>query len=82
MGSPGATYTLVRTSNIGGTRPLTEMQSGNVQHREAPTRTTQKREQHDDQYWPESSGQEHQACGVDGKPLTELLALLTLPMVA
>ena len=33
MRSPGAVYTLVRTSSIGATRPFTEMQSGNVRHR-------------------------------------------------
>jgi hypothetical protein len=31
------------------------------------------RGQHDDQHRPESSGQEHQVRGVDGKSLTELL---------
>jgi hypothetical protein len=40
---------------------------------QALARTTQHRGQHDDQHRPESSGQEHQARGVDGKSLTELL---------
>jgi hypothetical protein len=51
------------------------MQSGNVQHRAALTRTTQKRGQHDDRHRPESSGQWRQALGVDWKSLTDLLAL-------
>jgi len=50
------------------------MQSGNVQHRTALTRTTQQRGPHDDQQKPESSRQEHQAGGIDGKSPTELLA--------
>ncbi|MDE2087273.1 MAG: hypothetical protein KGI63_08565, partial [Xanthomonadaceae bacterium] len=51
----------------------TERQSGNVQHRAALARTTQKRGQHDDQRKPESSRQEHQAGGIDWKSLTEML---------
>jgi hypothetical protein len=71
--SPGAAYTLVRAGDHGSTRPFTEMQSGNVQHRAALTRMTQQRGQHDDQRKPESSRQEHQACGIDEKSLTEWL---------
>jgi len=44
-----------------------------LQHRTALTRTTQKRGQHDDQRKPESSRQEHQAGGIDGKSPTEML---------
>ena len=50
------------------------MQSGSDQHRTAVTRTTQQRGPHDDQRKPESSRQEHQAGGIDGKSLMELLA--------
>ena len=42
---------------------------------QALARTTQHGGQHDDQHRPESSGQEHQARGIDGKSLTELLGL-------
>src|SRR6185437_14478213 len=73
MRSPGAVYTLVRAGGDGSTRPFTEMQSGNVQHRAALTRTTQQTGQHDDQRTPESSRQEHQSGGIDGKSLTEML---------
>ena len=51
------------------------MQSGSVEHRIALTRTTQQRGQHDDQRKPESSRQEHQAGGIDGKFPTELLVV-------
>jgi len=44
-----------------------------LQLRTVLTRTTQRRGQHDDQHRPESSGQEHQAPGIDRKSLTELL---------
>ena len=40
---------------------------------QALTRTTLQRRQHDDQRKPESSRQEHQAGGIDGKSLTEML---------
>jgi len=40
MRSPGAVYTLVRISSTDATRPSKEMQSGNVQHRAALTRST------------------------------------------
>ena len=39
----------------------------------ALTRTTQQRGQHDDQQWPESSGQKLQARGIDRKSLTDWL---------
>ena len=38
MRSPGAVYTLVRTSHTGATRPSKEMQSGNVAIRIALTK--------------------------------------------
>ena len=44
-----------------------------LQHRTALTRTTQKRGQHDDQRKPESSRQEHQAGGIDGKSPTDVI---------
>jgi hypothetical protein len=51
------------------------MQSGNVRHRIKLAKQHPERGQHDDRHWPESSGQEHQARGVDGKSLTEMLEL-------
>jgi hypothetical protein len=78
MRSPGAVYTLVRISNTGAIRPFTEMQSGNVRHRIKLAKQYPERGQYDDQHWPESSGQERQARGVDGKSLTELLGISKL----
>jgi hypothetical protein len=73
MRSPGAVYTLVRISSSDATRPSKEMQSGNVQHRNALARTTHHRGKHHDQRTPESSRQEHQVRGVDGKSPKEML---------
>jgi hypothetical protein len=44
-----------------------------VATRTALTRTTQQAGQHDDQQWPESSGQKRQASGLDRKSLTDWL---------
>ena len=52
-----------------------KMQSGNVEHRIALTRTTQQKGQHDHQQKAESSRQEHQVGGIDGKSLMALLAV-------
>jgi hypothetical protein len=48
-----------------------------VAARMALTRMTQQRGQHDDQQWPDSSGQKLQARGIDRKSLTELLGRAT-----
>ncbi len=56
---------LVRTCIMGETRPPKEMQSDNVEHRKALTRTTQHQGPQRDQRKPEDSGHEHQARGVD-----------------
>ena len=50
------------------------MQSGNVEQRSALAQQHEVRGQHVDQHRSESSGQKHQAAGIDGKSLTELLA--------
>jgi hypothetical protein len=73
MRSPGAVYTLVRTSSIGATRPSKEMQSGNVAIRIALVKQYPYQRQHLHQRTPESSRQEHQARGIDGKSPKELL---------
>ena len=73
MRSPGAVYTLVRTSSIDATRPSKEMQSGNVAIRIALAQQHPHQRQHQHQRMPESSRQEHQAGGIDGKSPKELL---------
>jgi hypothetical protein len=73
MRSPGAVYTLVRTSSIGATRPSKEMQSGNVAIRIALVKQYPYQRQHLHQRTPESSRQEHQARGIDGKSPKEML---------
>jgi hypothetical protein len=73
----GAVYTMVRASNIGSTRPVTEMQSDIRCTPNSADTHDAARGQHDDQQRSESSGQKHHAPGLDWKSLTELLGKVT-----